>query len=352
MVYESVTYDLILKRMLDAVPQNVDKREGSILYDALAPAALELVNMYVQLDNVLNETFADTASREFLIRRASERGISPEPATKAILKGEFNMDIPIGSRFSLEKLNYASIERISTGVYRMECETPGTDGNRQLGKLIPIDYIEGLTTSELTELLVPGEDEESTESLRKRYFENLDSQAFGGNQADYKQKVSAIDGVGGVKVSPTFYGPGTVQLIIKDSDMGAPSEELVEAVQQAVDPTEQTGQGVGLAPIGHKVTVEGAREAVIDVAATITYQSGFNWDSIKASAEEAIDGYFLELCTRWPDDGAIVVRISQVEMRLLNLPGVLDVTGTTLNSKTNNLVLAGDSLPKRGTVSG
>ena len=40
MVYESVTYDLILKRMLDAVPQNVDKREGSILYDALAPAAL------------------------------------------------------------------------------------------------------------------------------------------------------------------------------------------------------------------------------------------------------------------------------------------------------------------------
>ena len=105
-MYESVTYDLILKRMLDAVPNDVDKREGSIIYDALAPAALELVNMYVQLDNVLNETFADTASREFLIRRASERGITPEPATKAILKGQFNMDIPIGSRFSLEKLNY------------------------------------------------------------------------------------------------------------------------------------------------------------------------------------------------------------------------------------------------------
>ena len=145
-MYESVTYDLILKRMLDAVPNDVDKREGSIIYDALAPAALELVNMYVQLDNVLNETFADTASREFLIRRASERGITPEPATKAILKGQFNMDIPIGSRFSLEKLNYAAVEQISAGFYRMECETPGTDGNRQLGKLIPIDYIEGLTS--------------------------------------------------------------------------------------------------------------------------------------------------------------------------------------------------------------
>lgn len=351
-MYESVTYDLILKRMLDAVPNDVDKREGSIIYDALAPAALELVNMYVQLDNVLNETFADTASREFLVRRASERGITPEPATKAILKGQFNIDIPIGSRFSLEKLNYAAIERISTGVYRMECETPGTDGNRQLGKLIPIDYIEGLTTAELTELLVSGEDEESTESLRKRYFENLDSLAFGGNQADYKQKVSAIEGVGGVKVVPAFYGAGTVQLILKDSDMGAPSEELVKAVQQAVDPTEQTGKGVGIAPIGHKVTVEGAEWTILNIAATITYQSDWNWAAVKTSAEQAIDEYFMELRTRWPDDGAIVVRVSQIEMRLLNLPGVLDVTGTTINGSAQNYQLGGPRLPKRGTVSG
>ena len=351
-MYESVTYDLILKRMLDAVPNDVDKREGSIIYDALAPAALELVNMYVQLDNVLNETFADTASREFLIRRASERGITPEPATKAILKGQFNMDIPIGSRFSLEKLNYAAIEQISTGFYRMECETPGTDGNRQLGKLIPIDYIEGLTTAELTELLVPGEDEEGTESLRKRYFENLDSQAFGGNQADYKQKVSALDGVGGVKVIPTFYGAGTVQLILKGSDMGVPSAELVAEVQEAVDPTSKTGQGVGIAPIGHKVTVEGAEWTTLNIATTITYQNGWGWAMVGNSVEKAIDEYFMELRTRWPDDGAIVVRISQIEMRLLNLSGVLDVTGTTINGSAQNYQLSGSRLPKRGTVSG
>ena len=55
--------------------------------------------------------------------------------------------------------------------------------------------------------------------------------AFGGNQADYKQKVSAIEGVGGVKVVPAFYGAGTVQLILKDSDMGVPSAELVAEVQ-------------------------------------------------------------------------------------------------------------------------
>ena len=113
-MYEQMTFERIVRRMLDAVPQNVDKREGSILYDAVCGAALELANLYIELDVVLNETFADTASREYLIRRAAERGLSPEPATNAVLRGEFNIDVPIGSRFSLEELNYAVIEKIST----------------------------------------------------------------------------------------------------------------------------------------------------------------------------------------------------------------------------------------------
>ncbi|PWL46727.1 MAG: phage tail protein [Clostridiales bacterium] len=351
-MYEQMTFERIVRRMLDAVPQNVDKREGSILYDAVCGAALELANLYIELDVVLNETFADTASREYLIRRAAERGLSPEPATNAVLRGEFNIDVPIGSRFSLEELNYAVIEKISTGVYRLRCETPGEAGNKRLGDLIPIDYIEGLQSAKLTGLLLPGEDEEDTEVFRKRYLDSLTSIAFGGNQADYKQKVSALDGVGGVRVMPAFYGAGTVQLIIKDSDMGVPSAELVSAVKQAVDPLEKTGQGVGIAPIGHKVTVDATEWTTVNVAATITYESGWNWAAVKTSAEQAIDEYFMELRTRWPDDGPIVVRVSQIEMRLLNLAGVLDVTGTTLNGNSNNLLLAVDQLPKRGTVSG
>ncbi len=351
-MYEQMTFEQIVNRMLSAVPQNVDKREGSILYDAICGAALELANMYVELDVVLNETFADTASREYLIRRAAERGLSPEAATNAVLRGEFNIDVPLGSRFSLEELNYVAFEKISDGVFRLRCETPGEIGNKRLGDLIPIDYIEGLTSAKLTELLVPGEDEEDTEVFRKRYLDSLTSIAFGGNQADYKQKVSAIDGVGGVKVVPAFYGAGTVQLILKDSDMGVPSAELVAEVQEAVDPTSKTGQGVGIAPIGHKVTVEGAEWTTLNIATTITYQSGWGWAMVGNSVEKAIDEYFMELRTRWPDDGAIVVRISQIEMRLLNLPGVLDVTGTTINGSTQNCQLSGSRLPKRGTVSG
>ena len=53
----------------------------------------------------------------------------------------------------------------------------------------------------ITSVLVPGEDEEDTELFRQRYLNSLNAQAFGGNQIDYIEKVNAIPGVGGVKVT-------------------------------------------------------------------------------------------------------------------------------------------------------
>ena len=47
-MYESQTFDVILKRMLDRVSNSLDKREGSIIYDAAAPAANEIQNALYQ----------------------------------------------------------------------------------------------------------------------------------------------------------------------------------------------------------------------------------------------------------------------------------------------------------------
>ena len=225
-MYENVTYEDILQRMLDRVPDSMDKREGSIIYDALAPAAVELQLMYIEFDVILQETFADTASREYLIRRAAERGIIPEPATHAVMKGEFTpstLEIPVGSRFSCGTLNYAVTEKISDGQYKLECEEIGESGNSQFGQMIPIDYIEGLETCYLTDLLIPGEDEEDTESIRTRYFDTFDTKPFGGNQKDYIQKTNALPGVGSTKVTPAWNGGGTVLLTILDSNYDAAS---------------------------------------------------------------------------------------------------------------------------------
>lgn len=352
-MFENITFEMLLERMLDKIPDNIDKREGSIIYNAVAPVAIELQLMYIELDNILKETFADTATRDYLIRRALERGVVPFESKKAILKGifsPFNIPINIGQRFSLNDLNYKVIGKISEGVYKLECETKGIVGNTQFGDLIPIDYIDGLETATLTELIIPGEDEEETEIFRKRYFDSFASQAFGGNIADYKEKVKVMQGVGGLKVTPVWKGEGTVKLTIIASDYNVPTNDLLETLKQAIDPAENEGKGYGIAPIGHKVTIEGVVNHTVDIKSKITYQNGYNFEICKPYIENAVDKYFIELAKKWENEKELVVRISQIETRILNIEGVIDIQETILNDKTGNLILDFKEIPKRGKL--
>lgn len=353
-MYEDITYDVLLKRMLAKVSDSIDKREGSLIYSAIAPDAVEHQNMYISLDAALNESFADTQSRSYLIRRAAERGLSPQEATYAVLKGVFNKAVSIGDRFSLGTLNYTVTKLIddTTHSYELTCETTGITGNENLGTLIPIEYIDGLISAELTEILTPGEDEEDTELFRKRYFDSLNSQAFGGNKADYKEKTNSLDGVGGTKIYPVWNGGGTVKLVIINSEYEVPSTTLVSDVQTAIDPVENQGEGNGIAPIGHVVTVVGVTSQTVNIAAEITYQSGWNFVAAKKYIYDAIDAYFLELSKTWEDNDNLIVRISQIETRLLSVTGILDVGNTTLNGTASNLTIDSDKVPVRGTVNG
>lgn len=351
-MYENMTFQNILENLLSRVSDDIDKREGSIIYNALAPAAIEIQNIYIQLDWILNQTFADTAQREYLIRRCAERGIYPEEATKAVLRGAFNIDIPIGSRFSLDTLNYIVKEKIQDNVFNLECETAGKSGNQHLGSIIPINYIEGLNIAELTEVIIPGEDEEETEVLRKRYITSLDAQAFGGNIADYKQKTKGVAGVGGVKVYPIWNGGGTVKLVIIDSNFNAPSDDLVNKVQVLIDPSEYQGEGIGLAPIGHVVTVNKVSETPINITTEITYQDEWSYEDVKPGIFKCIDSYFTELAATWEESKSLVVRISHIETRLLGIEGILDIANTTLNGQIKNLILQDDSIPLRGVING
>ena len=351
-MYENITYETILKRMLDRVPSGTDKREGSIIYDALASAAVELQLMYIEFDTILNETFGDTASREYLIRRAAERGIVPYAASNAVLKAVAtpkNIDIPIGSRFSLNELNYVITEKIADGEYFVQCETEGVIGNSYFDDLIPIDYIHGLETIKITELMFPGEDEEETENLRQRYFDSLVSKSFGGNRKDYIEKTNSIDGVGGTKVTPVWNGAGTVLLTILNSEFDKASLELIEYVQNEIDP-KQDGQGDGIAPIGHVVTVKTAENVEINISTNITFKDGYSFADKKTAIEDEIKAYLLEIRKNWANDDASTILISQINRRILNVPMVVDVSDTEINGGTDNMVLGEYQVPVLGGV--
>jgi len=390
-MYEGITYDVILKRMLDRVSNK--------LGDTHSPTAIELQILYIELDTIIKEAYGDTASRDFLILRCKERGITPHPATYATLKGVFTpatVDVT-GKRFSLETSNFVVAEKIADGEYQVRCEEPGTSGNQFLGSIIPIDYVDGLISAELVEVLIPGEDEEDTEDLRERYFNSFGDRAFGGNVHDYLEKTNAIPGVGATKVTRVWNGDispsdmipseavktwyegiiedvnpdvkfwlssvyhagkvkklttgGTVKLTILDSEYGVPSNTLIQTVQTAIDPEVNAGEGYGLAPIGHVVTVEGAAPVSVEVTTNITFDVGFSWANLQNSIETAISDYLAELRRQWGDSPHLIVRISQIETRVLALKGVIDIQDTELNGLTENLTLDKLQVPVFGGVS-
>ena len=61
-----VSYETLMERKLDMVDDRRDKRQGSLIYDALAPNAAETAVFYAELELLQDRTFADTAGGEAL----------------------------------------------------------------------------------------------------------------------------------------------------------------------------------------------------------------------------------------------------------------------------------------------
>jgi len=400
-MYENMTYDVILKRMLGRVSNKFDKREGSVIWDTHSPTAIEFQILYLELENLIRDAYGDTATRPYLIKRCAERGIHPDPATPAILKGVFTppeVDVT-GKRFSLETLNYVVLgpyEDGEPGEYQVQCETPGRAGNQYFGSLIPIEYINGLVTAELVEVLIPGRDEEDTEALRERYFNSFDDKAFGGNIPDYIRKTKELPGVGGVKVTRVWNGDispaamipskevsawfdravgtldapvaawlemvyraalekkltvgGTVLLTILDADYNVPTTVLLDAVQTAIDPEQNAGEGYGLAPIGHVVSVKPAEAVEVFVKTKMVFDTGFSFSNLGAEIKEIVEAYFRELRASWEKSPYLIVRVSRIESRILDLEGVIDIQDTELNGIAANLILGRYEVPVLGGV--
>lgn len=344
-----MTYDEILKRMLANVPDTVDKREGSIIFDALAPAAIELAQMYVTLEAYLDLVFVDTSSEDYLTRLCAQFGIERQAATNAIRKAYFDgvTDIEIGSKFTINDLVYTASEKMQDGIYKVICETAGVVGNKSFGKMVPVSYIEGLKTAILQDVLIPGDEEETDDELKTRYFEYIREPAFGGNIADYKRKIKSLDGVGAVKVFPVWNGDGTVKLVALDSSFNKCTDELIKLIENEV---RGDAKGFGIAPIGHIVTAETAKEASINISVSVTASIGADKSSIEANVRTALENYLLQLRKSWESTESLIIRIAHVESKILDVDGVVDISSTRLNKGTVNVVVGDESIPILGEV--
>ena len=138
---------------------------------------------------------------------------------------------------------------------------------------------------------------------------------------------------------------GTVLLTILNSDFGVASDTLIKTVQQVIDPDKNAGEGYGLAPIGHLVNVQTVKEQKITVKTNITFDVGYGWANLQNTINETIEAYLLELRKDWANNENLIVRISQIETRLLTIKGIVDIDSTKINGASDNLTLGKYEVP-------
>lgn len=330
-----MTYEKLLQAMLDRVPGNVDKREGSIIYDALAPCAYFLAQQNFQLDNYIDLVFPDTAVGEYLDRAVAAFGVSRKPATAAVRRLVASGAVPIGSRWGMNDLVYIVTAELSFGTeYAAECEASGDIGNQYSGTIQPISNITGVT-AQLADILTAGTDEETDEALRARFLQKVRLPATSGNAYHYKLWALEVPGVGDARVFPLDGGPGTVTVLVVDSN-----KNIDVSLEVKVSDYVET-----VRPIGASVTIDSPSPAAVNVVANVTLDGSREKEEVLQTFKIALEAYLKGLV--FMDYRVSYARVGSL---LLATEGVQDYDNLTLNGSMANVIIAKKSIPVMGTV--
>ncbi|MBB6730061.1 baseplate J/gp47 family protein [Cohnella zeiphila] len=355
------TEENIRARMLDRIPADVDKSEGSFVWDAIAPSAYELFNSAVWAQEVLRRGFASTTFGGYLDLRCEEHGLTRRPAVTAAgtvrLNGVPGTKIPAGTLFataadpvtgssSIEfaTSKEAALDEQGTAEVDIDAVVAGSAGNVAAGAItLIVSALSGVRSVTNEAATTGGTETEDDESLLARYSAKVKSPGTSGNKADYIQWALSVPGVGGVQVAPLWDGPGTVKVTLLDEDKQAASSKIVSDVQELIAPS---NGGEGLAPIGAIVTVAASTEVPIHISAKLTLATGTTMDTVKAVIEEGVQAYLQQLAFSDP-----LVRYTRISAILLDIPPIIDYKDLLVNGLQNvNIEMAAGEVAVLGEV--
>ncbi|OPH56638.1 Baseplate J family protein [Paenibacillus ferrarius] len=355
------TEEAIRGRMLDRLSSDWDQSEGSYIWDALAPAAIELAQAAIQSQEVLRRGFAGTTFGPYLDLRCAEHGVFRKEAVRAAGLVEFagvpGTVVPKGTRIGTMADTYlgtASIvfETQDAGVVDgsgrvavlASAVNGGTGGNVPSGAIsLLISPIAGVTGVTNAGAITGGAEKEGDPSLLNRYYAKVRSPGTSGNKADYLNWALDVAGVGAAQVLPLWNGPGTVKVVVIGTDKRSASASVVSAVQQYIYPAPPL---VGKAPIGAAVTVVAAAEVLIGISASVTLSGSRTLAQVKADFMATVRSYLAEIAFS-ADPYVRYVRIGSL---LLDTPGVQDYAGLQLNGGGTNIVIGAGQVAVIGVV--
>jgi uncharacterized phage protein gp47/JayE len=365
-MFESNTYEQIMKDIIENAPEGIDTRQGSIFYDATSGIAIKIAKLYTDLDVVFSLTQLDTATGEYLDTRASEYGMARRAATSTQYNVTFTGLTPDnGERFFTNGM-YFVLKETAAHIPYLEAEIPGTAGNEiAVGTpAIPVNNIQGLEAATFGTILEYGSDTETDDSFRLRLREKIASPTENGNKQHYKTWCESYEGVGRARISPLWNGPNTVKAVLINP-IGLPcSSTVVAGVQEYIDPATKgytaevdgvtyivgDGLGEGVANLGAHFTAVAAGETTISLEFDAELVTGATTDGAIEAVTTAVSEYFKSLVMSTTDSTDIVIRVSAIGAIIAGLPQIVDYSDLKLNGDAENIEPGMNNVPIIGEV--
>lgn len=269
------------------------------------------------------------------------RGIEPKPATKStgylkVTNG--NGEIKIGDSFATADGTVFKATKTVTvkagDVFEVECEEEGQNGNVLANTIefIPTT-IQGIVSVTNEEAFTNGYDEESKEDLLERYYDSIRKPIISGNIYHYEKWAKEVVGIGDCKVKQLWAGDNTVKVVIIDSNKESPSQELIDKVQEYIDPGAK-GLGEGQAPIGAYCTVTGVDTLPLNISLKVRLETNKDLGTVKTEITNKINEYLKE--TVFENNYVSYQKIGAV---ILSVSGVVDYSDLTINENIQNIIL-------------
>lgn len=362
MILTDVDDDIIHARMLEALPNDIDKTEGGFAHDFTRPAALEKAEMMIAVNDAVQVFFPAWSYGGYLDKLAGSVGLSRKAAQPAEtyleITGTEGTIVPAGFIFATPKsgdiasIEFAVVESTTISAegkatVLVRCTETGLIGNVPENSITLMSSpMKGVTTIRNPAAATGGIETEDDESLRARIEEREKNNeaSFVGNDSDYKRWAKEVDGVGSVVVVPEWMGKGsgTVKLIVMDANGMPANDTILKAVYDHI--ISPDNRDYRLAPIGAILTVTTAEAVGLTFSATILLEEDAVIDDVVKAYRTNLLAYFEEA------KAESCIRYTRVCSVLSETKGVLDYSNMLLNGATANIAITADDYPTIATV--
>lgn len=346
------SYNSILSRLKSSLTNLASKIEGSFAMDNIQAVSKEFAKYYSYLEYLSNRSFLDTATGEFLDRKALDYGVDRKLAEPAIgvvtFSGITGTTIPFGFLVASSSATFrvtVSGEINADGFVDLpvECLVPGIIGNVSGGSVTTIvESKPGLVSVINASSFASGIEQELDDDFRGRIYARIRQPSASGNKYDYVNWALECAGVSKARCFPLWNGAGTVKVSVLGPGGSIADQALVDEVKDYIDPTTTQGQGDGKAPIGAIVTITTASTVNISVSANITYEAYMNTPTTKAAIKSNISDHLKSIAY---DGVTSAVSYAQIGYIILSTTGVSDYNALTINLGTSNVAIGSEQIP-------